>query len=114
MWGYQPWDNDRAADWFAKIVADSNLANNVRETLEQAIALDYLDDEVYRIRAACYCLLKFGYVYVWPVNQLKGDLQLAIRAIDRVLQENEEEYEQLKDLFLAEKQELQIRLSLLE
>jgi hypothetical protein len=114
MWGYQPWDNDRAADWFARIVADSKLADNVRETLEKAIALDYLDDEVYRIRAACYCLLKFGYVYVWPVNQLKGDLQLAIRSIDRVLQENEEEYEQLKDLFLAEKQELQIRLSLLE
>jgi hypothetical protein len=114
MWGYQPWDNDRAADWFAKIIADSKFADQVRTTLTQALALDYLDDEVYRIRAACYCLLKFGYVYVWPVNELKADLQLAIRAIDKVLQEEEEEYETLRDLFIVERQELQDRLSSLE
>lgn len=110
MWGYQPWDNDRAADWFAKIIADSELAHNVRATLTQALALDFLDDEAYQIRAACYCLLKFGYVYVWPVNHLKTDLQLAIQAMDRILEEGEEE-EKFLELIQTEKQELEKRLS---
>ncbi|RVU01208.1 hypothetical protein EOD41_04375 [Mucilaginibacter limnophilus] len=43
------------------------------------------DDEEYLVRAAGYCLLKFGHVYIWPVDELSADLELTISAYDRLL-----------------------------
>lgn len=109
MWGYEPWDNDRAADWFAETIGDAGLASRVRTTLQNVIALDYIDDESTIVRAACYCLLKFGHVYVWPVNDLKDDLQLGITALEKVLVE--EENEKIKSLINLEMNELRARLT---
>lgn len=108
MWGYEPWDNDRAADWFAEVIGDAGLATSVRTTLQKVVALEYIDDEATIVRAACYCLLKFGHVYVWPINDLKADLQLGITALEKVLEE--EENEKIKSLINLEIAELQTRL----
>lgn len=88
MWGLEPWDNDRAADWFGRLVADSGFAEEVRAALSEALALDEWDDEGYVVRAACYCLLQFGHVYVWPVEQLEKDLRLGIAALERLKNED--------------------------
>jgi hypothetical protein len=108
MWGYEPSDNDRAADWFAKTIDDSGFADRVRETLQKVIDLDYIDDEVTVVRAACYCLIKFGHVYVWPINDLKSDIKLGITALEKVLEEEEDE--KIIALINIEIKELQDRL----
>lgn len=109
MWGYQPWDNDRAADWFSKAISDSGFAENVRQTLKKGLTLEYLDDEIYSIRAACYCLLKLGYIYIWPAEHLKNDLILAIESLRKILTEDEID-EQMSILIQEEISELESRL----
>ena len=88
MWGEQPWDNDQAADWFAGLMEKTSLPEKVRTTLR--LADKGLDEETTPLlRAAAWCVIQFGRVYVWPVNELEFDLQLAIRALDVVLQDEE-------------------------
>jgi hypothetical protein len=88
MWGKEPWDNDQAADWFAGLMEKSSLPHIVRTTLR--LAEKGLDEETTSLlRAAAWCVLQFARVYVWPVNELETDLQLAIRALDVVLQDEE-------------------------
>jgi hypothetical protein len=45
-WGVQPWDNDRAADWFATFFAELDI-DALRAAFEYCDAWD-------EIRAACY------------------------------------------------------------
>lgn len=87
MWGNKPWDNDRAADWFAKNIGDSGLPQNVRTVFTNFISLKEWDyDELYLVRAAAYCLITFGHVYVWPIESLEHDLEISINSLEKILQ----------------------------
>lgn len=88
MWGKESWDNDQAADWFAGLMEKTSLPDKVRITLR--LAEKGLDEEtIPLLRAAAWCVLQFGRVYIWPVNDLEADLRLAVRALDVVLQGEE-------------------------
>ena len=78
-WGYAPWDDDFAADWFGKLFDCIPLALKVEETLS-------LDPEEYasEIRAAASLLVMLGRTYVWPVDQIDRHLDLAIAQLEKV------------------------------
>jgi hypothetical protein len=79
-WGVQPWDNDGAADWFAKFFAGLDI-----DALRAAFKYYDAWDEV---RAACYVLQTLGRVYVWPVEHhdaLKELLDKGIAHLDKML-----------------------------
>lgn len=109
MWDDQPWDNDRAADWFARLIGDAGFAASVRQTLQQVLDADYIDDEQYLLRAACYCLIQFGHVYVWPIDSLDSDLRLGMAAIKRVQQEIDDN--RMLELLNADFSQLEARAS---
>jgi len=106
MWGIEPWDNDGAADWFG----DFMDATNIREQWLAAITLDD-EDEFEEIRAAVWIFLQLGRTYVWPIDKLDNDLELAIKACDVVLG-NEDLIEEVPDSIervRSEKAELESR-----
>jgi hypothetical protein len=71
-WGYAPWDNDGAADWFGDLFEATRLADRV----EEALRLD-AEDHHEEIRAAAAAVIMLGRVYVWPVEKLDEHVQLA-------------------------------------
>ena len=85
MWDSKPWDNDVAADWFGKLMDQTNMPALVRKTLLLTNEEDAYGEHSPKLRAAAYCVLTFGRVYVWPINELDRDLQLAILALKKVL-----------------------------
>lgn len=78
-WGTKPWENDSAADWFGKVMDQSKLADRVRTEL-------LMDAEKYPeiIRAAAHIVEQLGHVYIWPIQSLDGDLQLAVDALTKL------------------------------
>lgn len=78
-WGYAPWDDDSAADWFGDLFEEIPLAKKVEETLN-------LDPEEYavEIRAAASLLIMLGRTYVWPIGDIDRHLQLAIAQMEKV------------------------------
>jgi hypothetical protein len=112
MWGNKPWDNDRAADWFAKLMENTKLPAEVRQTLQLSSEENYDEENTPLLRAAIYCILQFGHVYVWPVNDLENDLKLAIEAAGKVLEDEEYCYsEEVTDMVRQELEELKKRLN---
>lgn len=115
MWGSKPWDNDRAADWFAKLMKDTDLPLQVRSALLLCQKEDPYGENTAKLRAAVFCMLQFGHVYIWPIEELKKDLQLAIHATEKVLLD--EEYcfdEEITDEIKVELEELKSRYSRFE
>ncbi|MCB2377399.1 DUF4259 domain-containing protein [Hymenobacter sp. BT635] len=111
MWGIQPWDNDRAADWFANLLDKSALPDRVRATLEVAETAEPDEENAPLLRAAAYCLVQFGHVYVWPVKHLTADLARAIKALQIVEEDDEYCYsEEIRAAVANERQTLQLRL----
>jgi hypothetical protein len=86
MWGDQPWDNDRAADWYGVMMKKTGVPAYVRKTLSEELNKD--SSEV--LRAAAFCVVQFGRIYVWPTDELRDDLKLAIAALQQVL--NDDDY----------------------
>lgn len=80
-WDINAWDNDSAADWFADLFEKTQLAHYVETSL-----LSDPEDEPEVIRAAAYILLKMGKVYIWPIDDLKRHLLLAIEKLELVQQ----------------------------
>jgi hypothetical protein len=110
MWGPKPWENDRAADWFAGAIEDSGIALHVRATLRKVLGVEDWDDESQTARAASYVLVQLARVYMWPIDSLKDDLSLGITALERVLLDEEYIYsEEIKNEVLAELNELKVR-----
>ena len=110
MWGHKPWENDRAADWFAGVIDDLGVAARVRTTLREALDLEDWDDESRTVRAASYLLIQLARVYMWPIDTLKDDLDLGIMGLQRVLQEDDYlDAEEMKNEVLAELNELKAR-----
>ncbi|MGY3793366.1 hypothetical protein [uncultured Aquimarina sp.] len=111
MWDSKPWDNDRAADWFAKLMEQTDLPSKVRKTLLLHKEKDPYGDNTPILRSAVYCVLQFCRVYVWPINDLDNDLALAIDATKKILTDQEYCYsDEIVDEINAELLELKQRL----
>ncbi|MDG1331776.1 MAG: DUF4259 domain-containing protein [Crocinitomicaceae bacterium] len=89
MWGSKPWDNDKAADWFSKLMETTDLPAEVRSVLKSRN-----EEKSEVLRAAVFCVLQFGRVYVWPINDLNKDLQHAIAALEKILEDEDYCYSQ--------------------
>lgn len=78
-WGFAPWDDDSAADWFGDLFDEIPLAAKVEQTLN-------LDPEEYsaEIRAAASLLIMLGRTYVWPIDDIDRHLNMAIAAMEKV------------------------------
>ncbi|NNF00938.1 MAG: hypothetical protein HKN25_18120 [Pyrinomonadaceae bacterium] len=115
MWGNEPWDNDAAADWFGKLLDKTDLPKHVRKTLLLSKEDDPYGENTAELRAAAYCVLQLGRVYIWPIASLKEDLQIAINALEMVLSNEDYCYStEIKDQIGAEKRELTSRLDRLK
>ncbi|SFF06442.1 hypothetical protein SAMN05518672_11531 [Chitinophaga sp. CF118] len=113
MWGERPWDNDQAADWLGGLMEKTSLPDKVRHTLR--LANKGPDEETTPLlRAAAWCLIQLGHIYVWPVSELEDDLKLAIHALELVLQDEEYCYNEAIITKIKEEQKtLQERLDLI-
>jgi len=79
IWGIEPWANDLAADWFSQLFEETSLA----EKVECALRLDpaeYAEE----IRAAAYILQQLGRPYVWPIDKLAHQLELAVAQLSTI------------------------------
>jgi hypothetical protein len=111
MWGPQPWDNDLAADWFRGLMKDTKLPFHVRKVLKLSNTKEVDPEITPMLRAAAFCVLQLGHVYVWPVDDLEDDLKLARQSLQVVL--NDEDYcysEEVTSKINKELSELEIRL----
>jgi len=105
MWDFKPWDNDSAADWFGGFMDESNL----RKHWLSGINEDPLDDPG-AVRAAASIYIMLGRVYVWPIDHLDDDLELAIRQLKRTMDcEEYKEVPELIELIQSEVIELESR-----
>lgn len=78
-WERRPWDNDEAADWFGDTFDATKLAERVEATLN----LD-LESNHRQIRAAASVLIFLGRVYVWPIDDLHRQLELAASKLEAI------------------------------
>ena len=85
-WGYKPYENDAAGDWFGDLWDELPLPAKVEETLELDVE-DYHEE----IRAAAHLLIQLGEVYIWPVDLLDHHCDLAARQLEAM--KKMEEYE---------------------
>jgi len=106
MWDLKPWDNDGAADWYGDLMDSTQL----RKAWLKGINDDPSDSpEVVRAAAGLFVML--GRIYIWPIDDYDADLDLAIRQLKKVAEN--EEYKELPELLEqinAEVIELQSRL----
>lgn len=110
MWGNKPWDNDRAADWFANLMRCTHFPDQIRETLLLCEREGACGEDTAALRAAVYCVLQFCHVYVWPIEYLDSDLGLAIKATHKILSDESYCYsEKITAEIKAELEELELR-----
>lgn len=110
MWGDEPWDNDQAADWFANLMRATHFPDRVRATLLLCDEEDDSGENTPLLRAAVYCVLQFCRVYVWPIDRLDDDLELAIKAARKILSDESYCYsEEIVAQIRGELQELELR-----
>lgn len=86
MWGNNPWENDRASDWFANLMHLTHFPDQIRATLLLCEQEDACGENTALPRAAVYCALQVCRVYIWPIEHLDGDLELAIKATHKYYQ----------------------------
>lgn len=77
-WGYEPEDNDTAADWIGVVMSKSKLPSLIQKGLKSK-----REEEV---RAAAYLLEQVGHVWIYDIDVLEEHLALGVRSLDRVLQ----------------------------
>ena len=110
MWGDKPWDNDRAADWFANLMHLTNFPDKIRETLLVCEQEDIDGENSALLRAAVYCILQFCRPYIWPIDDLNNDLDLAIKATHKILSDRSYCFsEEVTIQIQAELKELELR-----
>lgn len=99
MWGYEAWDNDGAADWFC------NLMDNTDFRKHWLPAISHTDEDAFEeIRAAIWVFVQLGRTYIWPIDHIDDDLELAIKACDLVLN-NEDLIDEVPDYLEKVKQD---------
>ncbi len=82
-WGYEPWANDAAGDWFDWFFDDLDVNARIRLVFNG-------NDNQDKIRAACFLLGALGRVYVWPgdLDELKELLDEGIARLQRMIDPN--------------------------
>ena len=78
-WGVKAYDNDSAADWFGDLWDDFPVPARIEETLK----LD-IEDSHEEIRAAAYVLVQLAGVYVWPIEDLDRQCELAAQRLEEI------------------------------
>ena len=107
-WGDEPWDNDDAAGWFADLISVKFV-----KQIDIALHKDPVDDHE-TIRAACYVLNVLGHNYIWPVDKLQPQLNLAVLALEQILEAGVLADENVLRMVRKEKKSLSDRLKLLQ
>ncbi len=79
MWGFKPWDNDQAADWFGNFMDKTKF----RKAWLSGIKEDPTDEPDV-VRAAAALFVRLGHVYVWPIDMYAEDLERTIVALEAV------------------------------
>jgi hypothetical protein len=80
MWGFEPWEDDLAADWLAELFEKGKIAERVVKAMQKQDVEEYWPE----IRAAAHVIAALG--DVWPPDRLKADHQLAIDRLEAVKQ----------------------------
>jgi hypothetical protein len=83
MWGFEPWKDDLAADWFAALFAKGKIAQQVERALAKTDVEEYWPE----IRAAAHLVAVLG--DVWPQEQFVAHHRLAIEKLTAVKQSPE-------------------------
>ena len=78
-WGYEPWANDSAANWFDGTFDLTGLAEHVEQTLNLRI-----DEHADEVRAAAYVVSLLGEHYMWPINSRMRCVRLAIARLHEI------------------------------
>lgn len=100
----QPWDNDRAADWFGDLFQASKLEEIVTDTLSKKISTL---EEAEVGRAAIFMFLTFGRISIWPVDDIDEVNRMAIQRIKEILRL--ESNEPIEPLLRMELEQLEMR-----
>lgn len=100
-WGKRPWDNDYAADWFLSLFEKTQL----RKSVVAALRFD-IEEHAEIVRAAAHMVYLLGHTYVWPIETIDEDLQLAIDKLDQL----REHPDMPEDELTLERNELASRL----
>jgi hypothetical protein len=79
-WGFEPWENDIAADWFGNTWDECSLPGIIERTLNTEID-EYTFAE---IRAAAHVMVALGRVYIWPISKLREHLKLAVEKLGAI------------------------------
>lgn len=104
-WGINPWDSDKAADWYSEVMESCRIREKWLEGMRSN-----LEDDAEVVRAAVGLFLMLGRVYVWPIKQYDKDLELAISKCEALLKVDElEEVPEFIEQIRLELQELQSR-----
>jgi len=105
-WGYLPWDNDSAADWYGDLLDETKVADKVEATLKLDVT-----DHYEEIRAAAGMVVMLGQVYIWPIDKLDAHLALAASKLEEILTLGEiQESPELTETIRGEIQELRSRI----
>lgn len=111
MWNSRPWDNEVAADWFGRLMDQTNMPVLVRQTLLLINEDDPYFEQSSKLRAAVYCVLTFGREDIWPAHELEKDLKLAVFALRKILLDDDYcDSEEITDQIEHEIEELERRL----
>lgn len=63
-WGFEPWDNDGAADWFGDFMERVDVTYIIKTVNRVSESEDDYDE----IRAVAYILQALGKNYIWPIE----------------------------------------------
>jgi hypothetical protein len=79
-WGYNAWENDNAADWFADMFEATDLHAFVEDTLSRSV-----DNNIEETRAAAHIVIALGHTYIWPIDYIDKHLHLAASKLKSLL-----------------------------
>lgn len=106
MWGFMPWDNDGAADWYGDLMDQTKLRDSWLEGIKQDP-----DESPDIVRAASGLFVMLGRVYIWPIDDYDEDLELTISQLQKVLENDSyQDVAELTDVIQGELSELKSRL----
>lgn len=79
-WGFQPWENDSAADWLDQFAEQADLSTRVKAGL--SLPLDQIDE----VRAAAHLLLNFSKLGLISTDATGQLVELAIHRLNEAVE----------------------------
>jgi len=79
-WGYQPWENDAAADWFGSTWDACAFPVFVDEALRLDVRFHFEE-----VRAAAFVVLCLGQTMLWPMEMHDDHLHLALKQLKKMI-----------------------------